>query len=465
MSNNYLNIQNDKKAVNPNISIAQFISDLKVVEDIYFNVFDDKDLKKTCTRIRVHYYGDAIKFNSIQAPFIGDVFNNTIPLASYYDSVNNERRLYWEHFFLMNKSIVYERLTSQASENGIGDNPSPYLVHNGNKIDLGQVLYGFESLVYQKDVGDYKEYDTYQEPNPNRSPKTYSRSYNSIPLRRINDLAGWLANVATPISEVLQHRINGESKYKDDKKIKNPPASETERDRYYEISAPDADLFGNVDAIGIYYAYKKLESYYLNNNSEKPRLSDVFELYYTGKSRLKFNHLAAFIPGEPQPMSHTADKRWLIFSIHFGFAKYIGMNKFQWIPESEAWHIFLTETTKESNHINHKSLNERLTLFAEFWATILPFYGKDAFWMWGKKKSEGLRVADIGVTMAANLDPFAIPFLGYKIFKFDSSNDMLNATDLTNIENNKKYFFETKFLPWLKAKILTDITDITLTND
>jgi hypothetical protein len=455
---NYSSIQNDKVAVSPNIEVSQFIEDLKVVEEIYF-YSDEQDLKKTCTRIRVHSYGAANKSFIDEA--IGKVFNNTIPLASYRELSGYERKLEKNHFYYRDKLKVYERLTSHADENGTRDNPSPYLLHNGNKIDLGQILYGFESLIYQSDIGyytgpftyrrDYTEYNTYHEPNSNPSqyPKTYSNSYNTIRIRRVNDLAGWLANVATPIAEVLQHAINGESMYKNNKNVKdeNKPASENDRDEYYKISAPDADLFGNVDAIGIYYAYKKLQ-----HHGTKLRLSDVFELYYNGScsSGLTPKDDAVLIPDTSQPMPHTTDKRWLIFGIHFGFVRFAGINKYTWLPNYKyAWNKFLS--SDESN------LNNRITSFAEFWTTRLAIYGKND--TWGTKQAkEWYRVRKAGALMVFNRDPF----IEYT-FKFHPSNEWLQGNDLlTKIVNNKKYFFEEKFLPWLKAKIHTDNPNITL---
>jgi hypothetical protein len=298
---------------------------------------------------------------------------------------------------------------------------------------------------------DYTEYNTYHEPNSNPSqyPKTYSNSYNTIRIRRVNDLAGWLANVATPIAEVLQHAINGESMYKNNKNVKdeNKPASENDRDEYYKISAPDADLFGNVDAIGIYYAYKKLQ-----HHGTKLRLSDVFELYYNGScsSGLTPKDDAVLIPDTSQPMPHTTDKRWLIFGIHFGFVRFAGINKYTWLPNYKyAWNKFLSSA--ESN------LNNRITSFAEFWTTRLAIYGKND--TWGTKQAkEWYRVRKAGALMVFNRDPF----IEYT-FKFHPSNEWLQGNDLlTKIVNNKKYFFEEKFLPWLKAKIHTDNPNITL---
>jgi hypothetical protein len=471
---NYSSTQKDKAAVSPYISVAQFISDLKEVERQYFHK-DDRDLINTCTRIRAHYYGLARKKSNFETIGAALIFNNAIPRAKsiYYDVTHYThlriRKLYENDF--SKKKDVYERLTSRVQTEQ-GPNPSPYLVHNGNEIDLGQILYGFESLVYQMDIGyftgpytyhyDYTEYNTYHEPRPNPSqyPKTYSNSYNSIPLRRINDLTGWVANIATPTAEVLQHEINGESRHHIVKKSKLPP--EAARDKYYEISAPDSDLFANADAIGIYYAYKKLRSYYLNNNSEIPRLSDVFELYYTGKTRLKYNEHAEFIPGAPIPMPHTVSMRWLIFSVHFGFAKYIGINKFQWIPANEEnLNEFLNKTTKESNDINHKSLNDRLILFAEFWAsTYLLFYGKDERRL---DKIEQIEVEErrkaIAKYMAVGSDPFLTIFnvhIREKVFRFNTGdNYWLDNDDILNIKNNMNYFLKSKFLPWLKIQLDT----------
>lgn len=463
---NYSSIQNEKDAVSPIYSLSQFISDLKVVEEIYFDLEDDKDLKNTCTRIRVHYYGHARKINYssfnnfAKTKVLGIIFSNAIPKAKY--KIKNGaflRILDSGRFAVKNKKDVYERLTSQVFDD-FGPNPSPFIIHNGNQIDLGQILYGFESLVYQKDLGDYTENPTYQEPDPNNPDKTYSDSYNSIPLRRINDLTGWVANIATPVAEVLQHHINGESRFKGQNNA--PNSAYGDRDRYYEISAPDSDLFANADAIGVYYAYKKLVQYSMDKNSEKPRLSDVFELYYTGKSRLKFKEDAIFIPDAPIPMPHTVERRWLIFSIHFGFTHYKGLNTFQWIPTSENWVEFLNETTKQSNDENHKSLNERLTLFAEFWAsTNLLFYGQGND-KGSKHKVQKIRRGLIATDMANNLDPFKFPFyvkpftkiINIDIFRFQIENDMLYEIDLLNINNDVKYFLETKFLPWLRAKVL-----------
>lgn len=101
--------------------------------------------------------------------------------------------------------------------------------------------------------------------------------------------------------------------------------------------------------------------------------------------------------------------------------------------------------------------HQRITSFAEFWTTRLAIYGKND--TWGTKQAkEWYRVRKAGALMVFNRDPF----IEYT-FKFHPSNEWLQGNDLlTKIVNNKKYFFEEKFLPWLKAKIHTDNPNITL---
>jgi hypothetical protein len=150
-----------------------------------------------------------------------------------------------ENFTSSKQRKAYIDLTTSANENGISDNPSPYLNNRTNLIDLGQILYGFESIHYQQ-----------HEPISGLFPPpsdTFSPIYNNFPVYITSDLAGWLANLATDVAEFFYQEKEGDS----------PPGSSLPNNAslsdYYNSSLPQADEYANVDSIGVYRAYLTLK--------------------------------------------------------------------------------------------------------------------------------------------------------------------------------------------------------------
>ncbi len=359
------------------LTIDEFIDALKVVEDIYPNnnlnpndnlaIHDYVTL--TCTRLRVHYYGqlrhipsseffNSIILGKLKEEFTDIVFEYSIPNASYEPKnvpkelwVNTiyRRIMHRENFTSSVQQKAYIDLTTSANENGINDNPSPYLNDGTNLIDLGQILYGFESVHYQPHEPISSLF-----PPP---PDTYSPIYNNFPVYITNDLAGWLANLATAAAEFFYQEKEGSPH-----PSSSLPNNSTLLD-YYNASFPDADKYGNIDSIGIYWSYLTLKS---NSNNTDLKLSDVFTLYYKGASFLRSEISLPII--FPKPF-YTSLNRWKIFSLFYGFMEPNGSGGYNWVPDNSTEFSIL----KGLNSTNSKGreYNKRLFDFTKFWISRL----------------------------------------------------------------------------------------------
>lgn len=301
------------------------------------------------------------------------------------------------------------------------DNPSPYLIDDdAHWVDFGQVLYGFESIYYQH------HYDYVNNPQDPLSvlfpppPDTYSDSYVNFPVRIVDDLAGWVANVITPATEY----------FLDVKSTGNNPKKTLEH--YFKRSAPVSDLYANADSIGIWWAYNVLK-----HNSDL-KLSDVFTLYYKGG-----NHLRTGIMVSPSPHFpyYTNTNRWKIFSLFFGFMdeneNWIPDNPTQW-QKVKGKHSNNNPLGRSYVYDDNQTHNDRLRFlgFAEFWYTRL----KSPKWT--------------GFCLSKNIE-----IDNDDIVRFDSSS---NGNFIGSGKNEKEWvlniiktLFETYFLQnFLKDKVI-----------
>ncbi len=395
---------------------------IEVVEKCYST--KDKNIGETCTRIRVHYYGG---FAKKSFPFIEDIFKQeafeNLILDAPYDGLY--RFLYRDIMKEKDKkdgADVYDHLTAQANENEIQDNSSPYLIvlhgddtRNTYHADFGQILYGFESLKLTNMGGGYYGYNEYSLYNnkayKNKLPFKYSAAYTFKPTELISyDYSGLIANIATPIAECFYHLKKNVPPYSGSRVPNYADLS-----RYYEISAPNADLFGNADALGIYCAYENLK------HNTGLLLSDVFTLYYYGKSSLRQGLII-----KPVRTYYKYDKRWANLATEFKI-----LSGTTWLPDSP----FLS---LEWSDIRASILN-KMWLFAEFWYNKLLH-----------KKWTGFRVAE------------NIPFPIHRFISVDNqssiSDPSFNETDYNQskdyqvLKDYVEYCFENRFLLFLKTK-------------
>lgn len=155
------------------------------------------------------------------------------------------------------------------------------------------------------------------------------------------DLAAIIANLATPVVEYMLHDEDVE-KYGG---FFAPPTADLLE--YYEISAPDADLFGNIDALGVRNAYLNLVA----NNNSNLKLSDVLQLYYedpyTGGLDLT-TIVKEF---------YTYKKRWIGFATDpdWGLAVWQSGNTYKWMPDDP------------TNMATLDSIKIKMETFSEFW--------------------------------------------------------------------------------------------------
>jgi hypothetical protein len=192
------------------IPIEDFIGYVEDVERAYLN----DSMTDIVTRIRVQYYS-GIQFQQLM---LGSHTHDIIPAADAgipavtrgIDRVGDD---------------AYNHLTAHADENGTGDNPSPYIqLTDGAMVDVGHLLLGLDSLAHPE-AG-----------NP----------YASAGVPGI-DPASWVADLGIASVWMTEHEENGTPP--SDAPSNRPDLPEL--DKYYEMSAPDSDLLGDVDSFGM----------------------------------------------------------------------------------------------------------------------------------------------------------------------------------------------------------------------
>jgi hypothetical protein len=143
---------------------------------------------------------------------------------------------------------AYRRLTARADENGVGDNPAPYLLlPSGEQVDVGHLVLGLDALLHPRTAVPYSAYGV-----PNI------------------DATGWVADVGMASVWTTKHAEGGP----DPRASRRLPAAD--RDAYFRMSAPDADLLGDVDVFAL-WAHWGLAA-------GQP-LSDALRGYYLGRRR------------------------------------------------------------------------------------------------------------------------------------------------------------------------------------
>lgn len=240
----------DPKALIP---IDKFIEYVEAVETAY----PEDTPTDIITRIRVQYYS-------------GIAFESLIPDAHFEDHhwfLNPD--IAWTTSRHMDEDRInevdpeaYSHLTAHADENGLGDNPSPYIVlQNGERIDVGHLLLGLDALIHPN-TGD--PYATYGIPNI--------------------DPSSWAADLGIASVWTTLHEESGSPPKGAPVKLDTP-----DLDAYYNMSAPTEDLLSDVDSFGLHGQYAwipggqplslALRGYYLGLGDMAPSVSRRWQTF------------------------------------------------------------------------------------------------------------------------------------------------------------------------------------------
>jgi hypothetical protein len=118
---------------------------------------------------------------------------------------------------------AHRHLTARADENGPGDNPAPYvLLPSGEQVDIGHLFLGLEALLHPRTTVPFSAYGV-----PNI------------------DATGWVADVGMASVWTTKH-VEGAPDPRVSRRLPAP-----DRDAYYLMSAPDADLLGDIDVFAM----------------------------------------------------------------------------------------------------------------------------------------------------------------------------------------------------------------------
>jgi hypothetical protein len=181
------------------IPVADFVAYLEEAE----RAFPDDDPADLLSRIRNTYYS-------------GFLVSQLLPDARAHGgrTLHGNPRL---------GRVALRHLTARADENGVGDNPAPYvLLPSGEQVDIGHLFLGLEALLHPRTTVPFSAYGV-----PNI------------------DATGWVADVGMASVWTTKHAEGAP-----DPRVSRRLAA-ADRDAYYLMSAPDADLLGDVDVFAM----------------------------------------------------------------------------------------------------------------------------------------------------------------------------------------------------------------------
>lgn len=251
-----------------NIPVAEYIECIKKIEADFPNASSIEVLGS----LRRLYY-DGIKFSRL-IPDSKYISIMTYPGGRVLVPIRSDNYLpQW------NRTTVLEKLKLKADENGSEDNPSPYIVvyNNGvaESIDVGHLLLTFDALINPTTAAPYSTYGIL-----NKDP------------------ASWVADIAiaaywkyyfdkSPDKDRFYNFaefINLDGKDKD--ALRNTmkakgPSGPTSKD-FFDYSAPNSDLLGDIDGYVIKHFFDQRSNY---------KLSRLFAEYYLDPLNRKNNWL------------------------------------------------------------------------------------------------------------------------------------------------------------------------------
>jgi len=149
------------------------------------------------------------------------------------------------------RGSALRHLTARANENGVGDNPAPYLLlPSGEQVDVGHLFLGLDAVLHPRTSVPFSAYGV-----PNI------------------DATGWVADVGMASVWTTKH-----AEGTPDPRVSRRLAA-ADRDAYYLMSAPDADLVGDVDVFAMWASWgvaagqplsAALRAYYLGHRGRPP---------------------------------------------------------------------------------------------------------------------------------------------------------------------------------------------------
>lgn len=258
--------QTDSEAIIP---VADLIRYIQAVEQAY----PKDNWQEILTRLRTQYYS-------------GFLFNQLLPTSPIYETKPGpDYDAPWKtaeksHQVLRTLDRVdptaRKHLKARADENNEKDNPSPYIeLANGEEIDLGHLLLGLDALLHPQTSWPYT---TYNVPNI--------------------DVSTHVADLGIAVVWMTNHELNHQPPADAPIKLAKPDLH-----RYYNMSAPEQDLLGDVDAFALYHSIGKGNSQLTPAQQVSQKLSDLMASYYLGQ----------------QQNTNSVDRRWRSFMTKVGW--------------------------------------------------------------------------------------------------------------------------------------------------
>jgi hypothetical protein len=174
---------------------------------------------------------------------------------------------------------AHRHLTARADENGVGDNPSPYvLLPSGEQVDIGHLFLGLEALLHPRTTVPFSAYGV-----PNI------------------DATGWVADVGMASVWTTKH-AEGDP---DPRVSRRLPVADP--DAYFLMSAPDADLLGDIDVFAVRAQWAlaagqplsaALRAYYLGHPGRPPGIRWRWRAF-ASVNRLAYRRAGGHIAWDP----------------------------------------------------------------------------------------------------------------------------------------------------------------------
>lgn len=374
------------------------------------------------SRIRNHYYG------FWDGSYTGTKFNLAIPSSPWHGLQEFDTNWGIPVKKVLIDQNIFNRLTAHADENGIQDNPSPYIVDPANnKIDVGHMLYGLDGLIYNyaSTGGGFRNFQIY----------------------RSNDFTGYIADVFPAAAESRMYKNNEQANLKE---AHWPTTNDI--DRLYEIDAPLPDLYSDADAFGLYNAYKY---FVIDGNPLPPGGSLTFSFLMAYYYDPYYDELDLI----NYPVDANYKRRWRNFCKKYDCTTTTNPAR---VPEYyiTQYQGFIEETFPGSgtyywaadppSHISREVLRRRAETFATFWyQSRVAFAGAQAQFFKGLPN-----------LLESGTSAKKVRF--ERDFSITASNETLNpaspyAIKLGNdTDPDEIDYLIDKFLAWVKAKFLAE---------
>ncbi|WP_328609563.1 DUF4157 domain-containing protein [Amycolatopsis sp. NBC_00345] len=184
------------------------------------------DARATLSRLRVQYYGgggfaDWMKFGQLIPDAPG--YDETPPSSPIGEPVIAPKGL--GDISRDAREHLLARADENADVRGAGDNPSPYSsLPNGQRVDIGHLLLELDALLHPRTAAPYTTF--------------------GVPDK---DVSGWVADVG--IASVWMTLAEAGHPHPDDPVVLRHQGKAGPPAEYFQSSAPDEDLLGDIDAV------------------------------------------------------------------------------------------------------------------------------------------------------------------------------------------------------------------------